>query len=416
MVEASGPSIQPETEAGRRLVSLAESLAADFATHADEHDRQNSFPHANIAALRESGFTIAPAPEEFGGLGVLSTVDILAALNRIGRACGSTGIAVTMHMVGLWSVCRELEEAVRLGRPHAELLRMRIRDVAETRRVMCGVVSEAGTSIFAPLTEAVPDGDDIVINGTKVFSTNSPAADSVSVGAKLQDPETGDRFVMVSIPKGTPGLKVDEDAWDALGMRASGSGNTVMRDCRVPAVRVRDYGPWGQWTNQHTTTVFVGAAFLTGTFLGIAEAARELAVASAKSKRTGAAQSISSTRTGVVWLLGRIDTSIAACQALLRQACARVDSYLKDQYFYLTGEPPAVIAECQKAKQFVTQTAVEIVNDCMTVVGGASYMSNHRLSRLYRDVRAGPYMQPFSPVEGYEYLGRSSLGEYPFPD
>ena len=413
------PPVQPATDAGRKLVALAESLAEDFAARTDEHDRQNSFPHENIAALRESGFTIASAPEEFGGLGILSTVDILAALNRIGWACPSTGIAITMHMVGYWSLCREYEEAVRCHSPKEEDLRMRVQMSADLRVIACGVASEAGTNICAPLAYAEIDGGDVVVNGTKIFSTMSPAADLLSVGARLNigddDAEPGERYVMVAIPVGTPGLTLDEDSWDALGMRASGSGNTIVADCRVPASLIRDYGPWGEWAPDFTTTVFVGAAFLAGTFLGIAEHARELAVASAVSKRTGPRQATSSERAGVVMYLGQVDTKIAACRAILQQSLASVDRYLEDGYGFFTDELPPIVAECQKAKLFVMETAVDIVNDCMTVAGGASYMSKNPLSRLYRDVRAGMYMQPFSPIEGYEYLGKTAVGEYPFP-
>ena len=413
------PPVQPATEAGRKLVALAESHAVDFAARADVYDRKNSFPHENIAALRDSGFTIASAPVEFGGLGVLSTVDVMAALNRIGRACPSTGIAITMHMVGYWSVCKEYDEAARSQSARADDLRMRVQVTAETRTVACGVASEAGTNICAPLTRAEIVDDELVLNGVKTFSTMSPAADFLSVGARLNmsevEGETDDHFIMAAIPMGNPGMTVDEDSWDALGMRASGSGRTVLEDCRVPAALLRDYGPWGEWAPDFTTTVFVGAAFLCGTFLGIAERARELAVASAISKRTGPRQASSAERGGVVMYLGQIDTKIAACRALLRQSLAHLDSYLEDDYGLLTSEPPAILAECQKAKMFVMETAVDIVNDCMTVAGGSSYMSDNPLSRLYRDVRAGMYMQPFSPIEGYEYLGKVAIGEYPFP-
>ena len=58
------PLLRPATEAGEAFVSLAESHAENFAKRADEHDREGTFPHENIEALRESGFTIASAPTE----------------------------------------------------------------------------------------------------------------------------------------------------------------------------------------------------------------------------------------------------------------------------------------------------------------------------------------------------------------
>ena len=409
-------SIRPSTAAGAELVRIAETHADAFAKTADQHDRNASIPTDNFVALKESGFTLASAPTEFGGLGVSSTVDLLAALNRIGRACPSTAIGITMHMVGYWAVCREAHEATQARHPAADKLRGMVQAAAETRFVTCGVSSEPGTNICAPLTRAVVDGDDVVINGMKIFSTMSPAADVIAVGVRLVTGEGDDQFAMASILRGTPGLSLDMDAWDALGMRASGSGNTVLEDCRLPLALVKSYGPWGQWSSAYATTVFVGAALLSGTFLGIAEAARDLAVESATSKRTGPAQSRSSLRAAVPPMLGEIDMRIAACRAILREACLEADEYLAGHSAFVTDEPPpAVIAELQKAKLFVTRTAIDVVNGAMTVVGGASYMNKHPISRLYRDVRAGQYMQPFSPIEGFEYLGKTAIGESALP-
>ncbi len=90
--------LKPITEAGKRFVALAEEHAADFATRADQHDREGSFPFENIESLQKSGFMAATVPEEFGGIGLASTYDHMVGMSRLARGCASTAIASNMHI------------------------------------------------------------------------------------------------------------------------------------------------------------------------------------------------------------------------------------------------------------------------------------------------------------------------------
>src|SRR4051795_387346 len=80
-----GRELTAQTEAGGRLVALAETLAREIAPHAAAHDRDASFPFDSLAAVKASRFLTAPIPEELGGLGVTSTHDVVVASSRLAR-------------------------------------------------------------------------------------------------------------------------------------------------------------------------------------------------------------------------------------------------------------------------------------------------------------------------------------------
>ena len=83
------------TQAGARLVRLAETLAQELARRAPKHDRAASFPHASIDALKRAGYFTAPIPTELGGLGVTSVHDVVVASSRLARGDASVAIGVT---------------------------------------------------------------------------------------------------------------------------------------------------------------------------------------------------------------------------------------------------------------------------------------------------------------------------------
>jgi alkylation response protein AidB-like acyl-CoA dehydrogenase len=107
-----------------------------------------------------------------------------------------------------------------------------------------------------------------------------------------------------------------------------------------------------------------------------------------------------------------MDVDLETCRAVIERAGRLID-------FYLFERPPSEVPiqelhelnrAFQCAKLVANRKAIEVVDRALTISGGAGYMTNSPLSRLYRDVRAGPFMQPLSPNESYEYIGKLALG------
>jgi L-evernosamine nitrososynthase len=405
-------ALQPHTTAGAHFVALAEQHAADFATRADQHDREGSFPFENIAAMQRSGVMAACVPVELGGLGVESVHDAVLGINRLGRGDGSTAIATTMHLFSSWVLTRAWRAVTAAGeRPQAERAASILRQIGTGQLVQCSPHSEPGTDMLHPLVEATKVEEGWHLNGRKIFGTLSPAASLVAIACRVRDPQGGFRRALASVPRGSAGMDIKNN-WDALGMRASGSHDIVFQDCFVPETALREDGPWGEWTERSLSGQMAFNMGLVGAFLGIAEAARDSIVALAKTRRRGPSSRTLAERPAIQHTIAEIEIALAAARAMLGRTATTADAFFSQ---YPAGRVPldelhALMKDFQCTKWFVNRQAIEIVDRALTASGGVGYLSTSPLSRLYRDVRAGPFMQLFSPNEAFEYIGKVTLG------
>jgi alkylation response protein AidB-like acyl-CoA dehydrogenase len=404
--------LQANTEPGRKFVALAEKHAADFATRAEQHDRDGTFPFENIEALKESGLLAASVPEEFGGMGVPNLHDIAVGMSRLGRGCASTAIAANMHMAAAWEMSRIWRWRVHAPPGQKEALAALMRGIGEKQLTTCGPSTEIGTDLSSPMTEAVRDGDMYVLNGHKIFGTLSPAANLFFSTVRIKD---GDEYVgsLVFYPKATPGVTV-HDNWDATGMRASGSHDVTLENVRVPAASVLPPRGWGKLDATFADNSASINSSLACCFLGIAETARDLAVELAMRPKGPKGKKLAD-RIPIQQLIAEIEIALATSRAIVERTLLLADEHFAT---YAPAQAPedeahGLLKEQQIMKYTVQRNAIEIVDKAMTTVGGSAYMRKSPFSRLYRDVRAGPFMQPFAPYEAFEYIGKVTLGVDP---
>ncbi len=410
--------MEPTTEPGRRFVQAAESHADVFFERGDAHDRASSFPAENFEDLKKSGVMAAFVPEALGGLGLDSVHDWAAGLSRLGRGDASTAIALNMHL----GVTRNLAGAWRGMQAHGDTegaarFEGMLRGIAAGGLVICATATEAGTDFLRPKTTATRVEGGWRIDGRKIFVTLSPIANLCAMNVRVPAEEgdsDGDQMGFAFVPVETPGF-VPQDDWDALGMRASGSQSVVLDDCRLPEGSIQIAAPWGRWTPGVLMGRTLANLTLLGVFLGIAERARDLAVAAAKRQTKPKFGGPLAEHTGVQHLIGEIEIDVAAATGVLAHTARRLDDFLARQP--ADGPSLADAHECMKeyqcAKWTVNQGGMRVVSRAMDVAGGGAYMSANPLGRLYRDVRAGPFMQPFSPTEAREYMGQVALGILP---
>jgi alkylation response protein AidB-like acyl-CoA dehydrogenase len=403
--------LKPITGAGKRFVALAEEHAADFATRAAEHDREGSFPHENIKALQQSGFMAAAVPEDLGGMGVTASHDFATGMSRLARGCASTAIASNMHMVSARVMARIWENRASQPPEMVGPTELFLKAIGAGQLVVCVPGTEAGTDVSAPMTEVTRVEGGYLLNGRKMFATLSPASQIMFSSARLRRDDGTSATMLCVVPLGTPGMEVVEN-WDALGMRASGSGEVIYKDCKLPTGSVIPQGEWGVIGGGGLLEAGGFGNSLPACFLGIAEAAQQIAI-DMLSRRKGASGKRMADRVPLQILLGQNEIDLFAARAAIERVARITDAVADADALQSSDGLSALTRESQAMKWTIEHAAIAVVNRAMTISGGAGYLSNHPLSRLYRDVRAGPFMQPFGEYEVAEFLGKTTLGISP---
>lgn len=411
--------LKPHTEAGVAFVTLAEKHAEEFAARAEQLDRTNTFPQENIVALQQSGYLAATVPRELGGLGMESAYDAALGMNRLARGDASTAITANMHISMAFALRQMWQAAKARGdTAGAAPIELALRAIANRQLVLAGASSEPGSDLLHPLTEArrVPEG--WVINGLKIFGTGSPAATLMVLSLKVVEAEGKPVYWgAAQVPVGTPGMQIQDD-WDALGMRASGSHSVVFKNCLVLESAVTPLAPYGGWPAPFIAIVMPSNFGLVAAFLGIAEAAHALICETVKTKRKAPSHRTLAERPAIQRTIAENEIDLAACRAMLERTGRAMDQLFASHRFMETPMEAlhAMFKDYQCTRWMVNRKAIEVVDRALTASGGAGYMSKNPLSRWYRDVRAGPFMQPLSPNEAFEYIGKVALGLDPALD
>jgi len=380
-----------KTKPGARLVRTAEALAQDFASRAALHDREASFPHAAIDALKRAGYFTAPIPVECGGLGVTSVHDVVVASSRLARGDASIAIGVNMHLVLLLNIVRRWQAAAR-DRRRAAAFRASMNAIARDGVVMASAVSELGQDLTCPRTTATRTPAGWRIDGRKTFCTMSPAATVLYTAVTFVDDDGIERYGYAQVPTDAAGVEIHND-WDALGMRASGSDSVTFADVGVPHYALRGGFVAGD-TDAYMERNLLAGLFHAAASLGIAEGAASAATDGASARGEPDA------RTRMLIAENVID--LGACRATLSRSATLVDE--SDPHVV------ALFAETQAAKAFINEAAARIVDRALAISGGAGYLNGHPLARAYRDVRAGSFMHPLGANRAYEFLGDVALG------
>jgi alkylation response protein AidB-like acyl-CoA dehydrogenase len=392
------------TEAGARLVVIAEELSEELAAHAAEHDRDGSYPFEAIDALKAAGYFAAPVPVGLGGLGVTSAHDLVVASSRLARGDPSVAIGVNMHLVAVLNMERRRHVAVAAGaHRRARGFASSLEQIARGGVVLAAAVSERGQDLTRPATLATRTEAGWRIDGRKTFCTMSPAATDLYVAVTYADEDGTERYAYAMVPTDAPGVVIDDD-WDARGMRASGSNSVSLEGVELPASGVRGGFRAGDPVPYMERNLVAGL-FHASASLGIAESADAVARGGLSRRANGDARPRMQVADSAV--------DLAAARGALSRAAWLIDEHhAANPASDGTAEQlDALFAEAQAAKAFVNEAGARVVERALALSGGAGYVNGSLLARAYRDVKAGAFMHPLGVNRAYDHLADVALGE-----
>ncbi|WP_456477707.1 acyl-CoA dehydrogenase family protein [Geoglobus ahangari] len=361
----------------------------EFPNYSEECDREEKFPFELWKKAAELGFIGMSIPEEDCGQG-MGILDTGLVVEEFWRVDGGLGMIMASTFGS--------EQILMFG--NEEQKKKYLPPLAQGKAICAACYTEpyAGSDVAGIRTRADRDGDEYVINGTKMFITNGTIADYYIVLART-DPNPPKRHLGMSVflvEKDTPGVEAKK-LTNKLGIRASDTAEVVFKNVRVPKENL--IGQEGQGFYQ--TMMFFNVTRIPVAFqaVGLATGAFELAFNYAKNRELFERKLIDFQVTQEK--LAKMRTELEAARLLAYQA-----AYFQDK----VGMPdPGLTA---MAKYYTARVAQEIVHEALQIYGGYGFMGEQAISRMYRDARILEIYEGTREVE-LEVIARSLTGKVP---
>ncbi|MCD1628191.1 acyl-CoA dehydrogenase family protein [Seohaeicola saemankumensis] len=334
------------------------------APRAQEIDRTAEYPHDMFEMLKELGLFLLPFPEEYGGAN--SMLSACVAVEEFGRVCYNTAYLLLVQWVPIGAILaggtQEQKDRYLPGLAKGEL-----------RGALSLTEPQSGSDVSGIKTKARKDGGDYILDGNKIWCTNSGMADFVLVAAKTGTGDERGKINLFIVDTDTPGFNVGPKE-DKMGARGVPSHSLYLENCRVPASAMlgdEETGFRVAMAALNDSRPIIGARAV-----GCAQGALDHAVEFIKN-RHAFGQTIADFQ-GIKWMVADMETQTAAARLLVYQAAAALDAGVK-------GKELAHLAAM--AKTFSTDTAMKVATDAVQLFGAAGISNEYGINRYFRDAK-----------------------------
>ncbi len=343
--------------------TIARFVDDDVIPHVNEFELDDTYPDAMVDQLQAFGLFGATIPEEHGGLG-LDVSTYARVVEELSRGWMSLSGVLNSHLIAAQLIGQFGTE----GQQQKLLPRMAS---GELRGCFSLSEPDSGSDAAALRCRATRDGDEWIINGTKMWVTNGERAGVVALLAKTGDGISCFMVEKAPGPEGDGGISISRHI-DKLGYRGLETVEMSYVDHRIPGAALLggDEGD-GQGFRWALSALELGRINVAARGVGVAQAAFDAALKYSKERKTFGKPIAQHQAIG--FKLAEMATKLHAARLMVRDAAARVDA----------GQRADMHAGM--AKLFASETASELALDAMRIHGGNGFTTEYLVERLYRD-------------------------------
>jgi butyryl-CoA dehydrogenase len=366
--------------------TVREFAEKEIAPRAVEMDENESFPFEQLKGLAALGITGLTIPEEYGGSGG-DYRDMMVVQEEIAAACGSTSTVLITH-VSLGS-----QPINQFGTEEQKKRWLPALTAGEKIAAFALTEPQTGSDALGLTTTIVEDGDDYILNGTKLFCTNGGQADVFTVFV-TQDRSAGYQGISaIVVEKGTPGFTANVQH-GKMGMRGCEAAELVFDNCRVPKENL--LGEAGSGYRLALKILDSSRIMIAAQCLGLAKGALDAALSYARQRK--AFGSVIGKRQAIQFMLADMAIELDAARLMTFRAASLYDA----------GMPHS--KEAAMAKVFASEASGRIASKAVQIHGGVGYFRPSTVERIYRDQRVTEIYEGTSEIQRL-VISRELLGD-----